>query len=83
MEGKSHTSNELVISVFLTQIFLTFRCGYVLKPDCTRLEDFNPYDTGNLEDVKPITVNLTVNKWTIHLVLWNWEYSLAQLERAS
>ena len=40
---------------------MIFRCGYVLKPECTRFENFDPYKTNMLEGVKPITVNLTVS----------------------
>ncbi|XP_028391934.1 1-phosphatidylinositol 4,5-bisphosphate phosphodiesterase gamma-1-like [Dendronephthya gigantea] len=35
-------------------------CGYVLKPDCTRLENFDPYQPSMLEGVKAVTVNLTI-----------------------
>ncbi|CAB4036746.1 1-phosphatidylinositol 4,5-bisphosphate phosphodiesterase gamma-1-like isoform X3 [Paramuricea clavata] len=35
-------------------------CGYILKPPCTRLENFDPYNTNMLEGVRPVTVNLTI-----------------------
>ena len=40
---------------------MIFRCGYILKPPCTRLENFEPYNTNMLEGVRPVTVNLTVS----------------------
>jgi hypothetical protein len=40
---------------------MIFSCGYILKPPCTRLENFDPYNTNMLEGVRPVTVNLTVS----------------------
>ncbi|CAB4012366.1 1-phosphatidylinositol 4,5-bisphosphate phosphodiesterase gamma-1-like isoform X2, partial [Paramuricea clavata] len=34
-------------------------CGYVLKPDCTRLNEFDPFDKNVLSDVTPWVINLT------------------------
>ncbi|XP_046843382.1 1-phosphatidylinositol 4,5-bisphosphate phosphodiesterase gamma-1-like [Xenia sp. Carnegie-2017] len=35
-------------------------CGYVLKPDCMSLENFDPYNTSLLKSVKPVTISLTI-----------------------
>ena len=36
-------------------------CGYVLKPPCMLMSNFDPYDKQSLQSVDPLTVSLNVS----------------------